>query len=56
MTDPLTPDLIALATPYALHATTDSERAEIERQLADAPPEVAEARPDLRGGRLWVPQ
>ena len=29
--------------PYALHATTDSERAEIERQLADAPPEVAEA-------------
>ena len=43
MTDPLTPDLIALATPYALHATTDSERAEIERQLADAPPEVAEA-------------
>jgi anti-sigma-K factor RskA len=43
MTDPLTPDLIALATPYALHATTDSERAEIERQLADAPAEVAEA-------------
>jgi anti-sigma-K factor RskA len=43
MTDPITPDLIALATPYALHATTDSERAEIERQLADAPPEVAAA-------------
>ena len=43
MTDPMTPDLIALATPYALHATTDSERAEIERQLAGAPPEVAEA-------------
>jgi anti-sigma-K factor RskA len=43
MTDPSTPDLIALATPYALHATTDSDRAEIERQLADAPPEVAEA-------------
>jgi anti-sigma-K factor RskA len=43
MTDPMTPDLIALATPYALHAMTDSERAEVERQLADAPPEVAEA-------------
>lgn len=43
MTDPSTPDLIALATPYALHATTDSDRAEIERQLADAPPEVAAA-------------
>lgn len=43
MTEPLTPDLIALATPYALHATTDSERADIERQVAAAPPEVAEA-------------
>jgi len=43
MTDPMTPDLIALATPYALHAMTESERAEVERQLADAPPEVAEA-------------
>lgn len=43
MTQPLTPDLIALATPYALHATTDSERAEIERQVSAAPPEVAEA-------------
>lgn len=43
MTEPVTPDLIALATPYALHATTDSERAEIERQVSAAPPEVAEA-------------
>ncbi len=43
MTEPLTPDLIALATPYALHATTDAERAEIERQVAAAPAEVAEA-------------
>jgi anti-sigma-K factor RskA len=43
MTDPMTPDLIALATPYALHATTDSERAEIERQLADTSPEVTQA-------------
>jgi anti-sigma-K factor RskA len=43
MTEPLTPDLVALATPYALHATTDAERAEIERQVAAAPPEVAEA-------------
>jgi anti-sigma-K factor RskA len=43
MTEPATPDLVALATPYALHATTDAERAEIERQIADAPPEVADA-------------
>lgn len=43
MTEPVTPDLVALATPYALHATTDAERAEIERQLAAAPREVADA-------------
>jgi anti-sigma-K factor RskA len=43
MTEPLIPDLVALATPYALHATTDDERADIERQVAAAPPEVAEA-------------
>ncbi len=42
MTEPVTPDLIALATPYALHATTDSERAEIERQVVGRP---------TRGGR-----
>lgn len=43
MTEPTTPDLVALATPYALHATTEAERADIERQIADAPPEVADA-------------
>jgi len=43
MTEPTTPDIVAMATPYALHATTDAERAEIERQVAAAPPEVAEA-------------
>jgi Anti-sigma-K factor rskA len=43
MTEPLTPDLVALATPYALHAVTESERAEIDRQVAAAAPEVAEA-------------
>lgn len=43
MTEPVTPDVASLATPYALHATTDAERAEIERQVAEAPPEVAEA-------------
>lgn len=43
MTEPLTPDLVALATPYALHATTEAERADIERQIAAAPPEVADA-------------
>ena len=43
MTEPTTPDLVALATPYALHAMTDAERADVERQIADAPPEVADA-------------
>ena len=42
MTQP-TDDLTALATPYALHAIPEAERAEIERRLADAPPEVARA-------------
>ncbi len=43
MTQPMTPDIVALATPYALHATTEAERADIERQLTQAAPEVAEA-------------
>jgi hypothetical protein len=43
MTEPTTPDLLALATPYALHALTESERADVDRQLAAAPPEVAAA-------------
>jgi anti-sigma-K factor RskA len=43
MTEPLDPDLIALATPYALHALTESERADVERRVAAAPPEVGAA-------------
>lgn len=43
MNQPLTPDVIALATPYALHAMTESEMADIERQLAEAPSDVADA-------------
>jgi anti-sigma-K factor RskA len=43
MTEPFDPDLIALATPYALHAAPPSELADIERRIAAAPPEVAEA-------------
>ncbi|HKP41433.1 anti-sigma factor [Mycobacterium sp.] len=43
MTEPTDPDLIALATPYALHAVTDAELADIERRVADAPPAVAAA-------------
>ena len=43
MIEPLDPDLIALATPYALHAVSDSELADIERRVAAAPPEVAQA-------------
>lgn len=43
MTEPLSPDLMALATPYALHALTDAEVADVDRQLAAAPAEVAAA-------------
>ncbi|AEV73786.1 hypothetical protein MycrhN_3261 [Mycolicibacterium rhodesiae NBB3] len=42
MTQPID-DLIALATPYALHAIPEAERAGIERRIADAPPDVAQA-------------
>jgi Anti-sigma-K factor rskA len=43
MTEPYDPDLIALATPYALHAMSESELADIDRRLAAAPAEVAQA-------------
>jgi anti-sigma-K factor RskA len=42
MTEP-TDDLIALATPYALHAMSEAELADVERRIADASPEVARA-------------
>ncbi|WP_066899336.1 anti-sigma factor [Mycolicibacterium houstonense] len=41
MTEPVDPELIELATPYALHAVSESERADIEQRLAVAPSEVA---------------
>jgi anti-sigma-K factor RskA len=43
MTEPNDPDLLALATPYALHAMSESELADIERRVAAAPAEVAQA-------------
>src|SRR6476660_5487106 len=43
MTEPNDVDLIALATPYALHAVPDAELADIERRVAAAPPDVAAA-------------
>lgn len=43
MTDPTDFELLELATPYALHAVSDAERAEIERQVAAAPAPVAAA-------------
>ena len=48
MTAPMDPDLIALATPYALHAVPESELADIERRLAAAPADVS--RPSTRSG------
>jgi anti-sigma-K factor RskA len=43
MTEPHDADLIALATPYALHAMPEAELAEIERRVAAAPTNIAQA-------------
>ena len=43
VTEPTHPDLMTLATPYALHAVTPAEFDDIERQLATAPELVARA-------------
>jgi anti-sigma-K factor RskA len=43
MTEPTEFELLELATPYALNAVSDAERAAIDRQLAAAPASVAEA-------------
>ncbi|MCT7657468.1 anti-sigma factor [Mycobacterium deserti] len=43
MTEPTYPDLIAVATPYALHALSEDERDDVERLLATAPRDVATA-------------
>src|ERR1700757_103803 len=52
MTEPTDFELLELATPYALHAVPDDERAAIDRQLAAAPPSVAEAfREEVRAVR-----
>jgi anti-sigma-K factor RskA len=52
MTEPTEFELLELATPYALHAVSDAERAAIDRQLATAPPSVAEAfREEVRAVR-----
>jgi anti-sigma-K factor RskA len=41
MTKPNVPDLITLATPYALHAVHETELADIERRVVAAAPDVA---------------
>ena len=43
MTEPNPFELLELATPYALNAISDSERVDIDRQLAAAPTTVADA-------------
>ncbi|EUA22756.1 anti-sigma-K factor rskA [Mycobacterium xenopi 3993] len=43
MTEPTEFDLLEMATPYALDAVSDTERADIERQVQAAPQPVAEA-------------
>ena len=52
MTEPTEFELLELATPYALHAVSDDERAAIDRRLAAAPAPVAEAfRDEVRAVR-----
>jgi anti-sigma-K factor RskA len=52
MTEPTHEDLMTMATPYALHAVTPDEQAQIERLLADSPPLVARAfREEVRAVR-----
>lgn len=41
MTEPSESELLELATPYALDAVSDSERAAIETRVAQAPAAVA---------------
>jgi anti-sigma-K factor RskA len=43
MTEPTDFELLELAAPYALHAVSDEERADIDRRLAAAPSPVARA-------------
>jgi anti-sigma-K factor RskA len=43
MTEPTEFELLELATPYALNAISETERAAIDRQLAAAPAAVADA-------------
>lgn len=43
MTEPNPDELLTVSTPYALHAVTDAEAIEIERQLIAAPGDVANA-------------
>lgn len=43
MTESTDFELLELATPYALHALSDGERAEVERRVAAAPAPVAAA-------------
>ncbi|BAX90829.1 anti-sigma factor [Mycobacterium shigaense] len=43
MTDPNEFELLELAAPYALHAVTDAERADIDRRVAAAPSPIAAA-------------
>jgi anti-sigma-K factor RskA len=43
MTEPTDFELLELATPYALHALSDEERANVDRRVAAAPSPVAAA-------------
>jgi anti-sigma-K factor RskA len=52
MTEPTEFELLELATPYALNAISDTERAAIDRQLAAAPAAIADTfRDEVRAVR-----
>ncbi|MGH9205782.1 MAG: RskA family anti-sigma factor, partial [Acidimicrobiales bacterium] len=52
MTEPTEFELVELATPYALHAVSDAERAAIDRRVEAAPAPVAAAfRDEVRAVR-----
>lgn len=42
-TEPAGADLLSFATPYALHALTDADIADIDHRLEDVSPDIAEA-------------
>ena len=56
MTEPTDFELLELATPYALHAMSDEERANVDRRVAAAPSPVAAALVACDLSHAWPPE